>query len=373
MNGGREGPLFFPGADEPLRSRLAAFLARLGRSAETLTGFQLLLLGGGYGRGEGGVAQTPDGPGLYNDLEFYLFVRRVGGPVKTWIAREAEAGHRETGVEVEIKPMTLGELAAARPSMFYYDLLAQYYPVAGDPAVLAGLPDRLRDPAAIPADEAARLLMNRGGSLLRCVRMAEGQLPFEDAFVTRIAAKLQLALGDARLCRDGAYHWSCRERHRRLVARGDTAEFPLVAWHAAAVEFKLHPAPSGRSAPDWREPLAELRRAWVAEFLAGEARRLGRPFANPRAYAGDPGPLLDLGPAAGNVARTLRATLRRRRRPGWPWTRHPREAVLRAMVLLLYPARSAADLATAATLLGAPSADPAQVEESCRTLWRMFP
>ena len=34
-----------------------------------------LLLGGGYGRGEGGVLKTASGDRPYNDLEFYVFVR----------------------------------------------------------------------------------------------------------------------------------------------------------------------------------------------------------------------------------------------------------------------------------------------------------
>ena len=34
-----------------------------------------IALGGGYGRGEGGVLETPLGDQPYNDLEFYVFVR----------------------------------------------------------------------------------------------------------------------------------------------------------------------------------------------------------------------------------------------------------------------------------------------------------
>src|SRR5215510_5259112 len=40
---------------------------------------EAVLLGGGYGRGEGGVLVTPAGHRPYNDLEFYVFVRG-----KTW-------------------------------------------------------------------------------------------------------------------------------------------------------------------------------------------------------------------------------------------------------------------------------------------------
>src|SRR5438445_13084871 len=36
---------------------------------------EALLLGGGYGRGEGGVLKTEAGNQPYNDLEFYVFIR----------------------------------------------------------------------------------------------------------------------------------------------------------------------------------------------------------------------------------------------------------------------------------------------------------
>jgi hypothetical protein len=40
---------------------------------------QALVLGGGYGRGEGGVLQTDNGDQPYNDLEFYMFLEAVRG------------------------------------------------------------------------------------------------------------------------------------------------------------------------------------------------------------------------------------------------------------------------------------------------------
>src|SRR5438105_13305058 len=36
---------------------------------------EALVLGGGYGRGEGGVLTTDAGERPYNDLEFYIFLR----------------------------------------------------------------------------------------------------------------------------------------------------------------------------------------------------------------------------------------------------------------------------------------------------------
>src|SRR6266567_4216010 len=45
------------------------------RAAVPAQKLEALLLGGGYGRGEGGVCRTESGDWPYNDLEFYVFLR----------------------------------------------------------------------------------------------------------------------------------------------------------------------------------------------------------------------------------------------------------------------------------------------------------
>src|ERR1041385_8342203 len=88
---------------------------------------QGIALGGGYGRGEGGVLKTAVGDQPYNDLEFYVFAR---GP--TWfnercyasaLHRAGEELSRTAGVEVEFKITSLAKLRRSPPSMFYYDLV----------------------------------------------------------------------------------------------------------------------------------------------------------------------------------------------------------------------------------------------------------
>src|ERR1019366_7509077 len=89
---------------------------------------EAVLLGGGYGRGEGGVLRGPAGDRPYNDLEFYVAIRgnrhlneirfhrrlEVLGEILTHLA----------DVEVEFKVTSLEELAARPVSMFSYDLVA---------------------------------------------------------------------------------------------------------------------------------------------------------------------------------------------------------------------------------------------------------
>src|ERR1041385_3008569 len=89
---------------------------------------QGIALGGGYGRGEGGVLKTAVGDQPYNDLEFYVFARgqrllneRRFGP------RLRELGEPLTpqdGVHVEFKDDSLAHLREGPVTMFSYDLVS---------------------------------------------------------------------------------------------------------------------------------------------------------------------------------------------------------------------------------------------------------
>src|SRR5687768_13934342 len=87
---------------------------------------EAVVLGGGYGRGEGGVLRTANGEAAYNDLEFYIFVR---GPLllreRQFRGTLADVAHRwteKTAVEFESKLLTLEKLQRSAVSMMYYDL-----------------------------------------------------------------------------------------------------------------------------------------------------------------------------------------------------------------------------------------------------------
>ena len=172
-----EAGRYFPGGHPELHEKLDRFLARLATSLGTQPFAEkaaFLLLAGGYGRGEGGIFHASEGAPaqLYNDLEFYLVLKDAAAMSEAarWCHGEAHRGEEEIGIEVEFKTLTLAALHGAEPSMFYYDLLAAHGFVWGDPALVATLPPRLRDPALIPAHEATRLLFNRGTGLLFCQR-----------------------------------------------------------------------------------------------------------------------------------------------------------------------------------------------------------
>lgn len=278
--------------DAALECQLAQICAQVATGVRALVPAQQLqgvLLGGGYGRGEGGVLRTPAGDQPYNDMEFYVFTRRGGAPDAGWhtLATTLTAA---AGIDVEFKLLTLAQLRRAAPSMFYYDLVVGHHWVIGDDALLTGC-DQHRDAARIPLHEATRLLMNRCcGLLFAAERLHRPGFGAADAdFVTRNLAKAQLAFGDVVLVTQGQYHWSCQERQRRLLALPATAAPVWLAAvqqeHTPGVAFKLHPGPATESRDALLARHAALLELARQLWLWLENRRLGTAFATGREYA----------------------------------------------------------------------------------------
>jgi len=304
---------------------------------------EAVLLGGGYGRGEGGVWKTRTGDRPYNDLELYVFLRGNNFlNSRRYHAVLNEVAEKLTpiaGVEVEFKVLSLGKLRRSPVSMFYYDLVMGHRWLLGEEDLLIGC-EHHRQADRIPLSEATRLLLNRcTGLLLAGERLDRPSLSADAAdFVSRNLAKAKLAFGDAVLAAVGQYHWSCRERHRRLeklVNAEDIHWLPEVfRLHKAGVEFKLSPQPSQESKAALQALHAEIAGLALSIWLWLETRRLHHPFASAWDYALSP---LNKCPESGrlkNAALNLCAF-----GPSAVFDerilRHPRERLLHALALLL--------------------------------------
>lgn len=252
-----------------------------------------VLLGGGYGRGEGGVLRTADGDCPYNDLEFYVFVggsallaERKYACALTRLGRQLSAA---IGVDVEFKVLTRHKLSRSATSMFYYDLFHGHRWLVGDDRLLSGC-EHHRTAAQIPLHEATRLLMNRcSGLLFSAERLHRKDFGDGEAdFVQRNLAKAQLAMGDVLLAALGKYHWSCLERHARLNELPLIHSYPRLVdvcrHHASGVEFKLHPFRSTASRECLQGQLNEITTLAGELWLWLEQRRLRRPFLSHRDY-----------------------------------------------------------------------------------------
>ncbi|HEY3913950.1 MAG TPA: hypothetical protein VGN61_05640 [Verrucomicrobiae bacterium] len=253
---------------------------------------EAVALGGGYGRGEGGVWKTDAEDRPYNDLEFYVFLRgnRLLHDYKYSQALR-DLGERlspEAGAHVEFKIESAARLKRTQVSMFSYDLVAGHRVIFGRESIFDGCEHHL-DATKIPLAEGTRLLCNRCSGLLLAEEMLDNWSEDSADFVGRNLAKVRLALGDAALTAFGQYHWSVRERHRRLSAVKPDDVPPwlgkIQAHHAGGLVFKLHPRPAQKSRADFVREHREISLLAAEVWLWLESRRLNRRFESARDYA----------------------------------------------------------------------------------------
>jgi len=255
---------------------------------------EALVLGGGYGRGQGGVLKTSEGDRPYNDLEFYVLVRGN----RLWRERRCRAAlgdcaqrlSPEAGVHIELKVDSLKRLQQSLISMFSYDLVVRQRIIYGDADLFRFCQHHLLA-EKIPVSEATRLLFNRcTGLLLSKQLLLKGSLTAEEAdFTGRNLAKAQLALGDAVLTAFGQYHWDCLTRHARMEKLRPAESMPwlrrLQALHREGVAFKLRPQCIAKSVPEFKATHSEITELARQVWLWLEARRLNCNFSSVNEYA----------------------------------------------------------------------------------------
>jgi hypothetical protein len=290
-------PRFTLDGSAPLEARLEALCQEIHLATLALvpsSRLEALVLGGGYGRGQGGVLKTEDGDAPYNDLEFYVFTR---GNVLLNRARYAEPFRQlgetlspASGLHVEFKIDSLEKLRKGPVSIFSYDLVSGHRILYGKQTLFRGCEHHL-DAARIVPSEATRLLLNRcSGLLLVKELLAKSRLTVEDCdFIGRNLAKAKLALGDALLAAEGLYHWDCLERGRRLAGLAQQANKPFVLaalkYHAAGVRFKLHPFRAMKPTEEFEAEHREITELALMEWLWIENGRLKANFACLRDYS----------------------------------------------------------------------------------------
>ena len=218
-------------ADAAVRAALPEIVAAVRGCA--LPGFAGLVLGGGYGRGEGGATAAHR---LYNDLDLFVFLDAPEAAFPSFAQRLAPVAAAFTarlGVDVDFTLRTASRLRRDGRRLMVQELLRGH--VALDPAdfdLAAWSGVRPRAAADLPAGEAARLIMNRGMGLEFARRRLAANGGRADAFVLRNLNKAVLGAGDARLIAEGRYAWRLDAREAAL---GDDAAY------ARACAFKRRP------------------------------------------------------------------------------------------------------------------------------------
>lgn len=208
-----------------------------------------LVLGGGYGRGEGGVLHHEGREMLYNDLDFFVIAKDLPAGKNAQISRQIKNLHYELsdelGLDVDFSDIKAVSALHKMPiSLMWYDLLYGHKVIWGNKHVLQHLPRW--EAAELGINEAVKLLLNRGMGLY----FARHHLLYDDFdehqdFINRNLHKAYQAMTETILITEGFYHWSVFERKQRIedIQLDRYSQNPhLPALMQAAMQFKLQPA-----------------------------------------------------------------------------------------------------------------------------------
>ena len=246
-----------PRIEELLKQALAGIAADIG--ALKLPGLRAVILGGGYGRGEGGVLHTERGDALYNDLDLFVFSSGAGRSLRDRIDRAlrelAGPWTEKLGVAVDFGPVkNCGTLKKAASTLMFQELLRGWKPVWGTPEPEKWIP--AIEPRELPFSEAARLLLNRGMGLVFAGEYLREKNQDAD-FIVRNMNKALLGAGDALLIAAGEYRWRGEERLACFGPWAAREKLPAeyAALYEAAFRYKLEPLPVLPEDPGsrWRE------------------------------------------------------------------------------------------------------------------------
>ena len=282
--------LYVAGEAPEMDRRVGEAIKAIGAEIDALRvpRLQGVVLGGGYGRGEGGVrslefrVQSSEfrvpgselGGGevrveeaLSNDLDFFAVTEEGAtaseiAAIGTALEPVSRRWTEQLGVDVDFTVRTPWRLRHDQARVMIQELIHGYFDVAGKKGAEMFKGIEVRPPSAFPWSEAVRLLVNRGvGLLLANERMQPSTLNSQPSsfnpFILRNINKCVLGAGDARLIARGGYLWKAEDR---AAALGE----PL---YSAAVAWKFRP--QRESVCSWDEAQAEWLKAVDEVMSAG--------------------------------------------------------------------------------------------------------
>ena len=336
-----------------LEQRIDNDMARIREAALEAVGAEnltALVLGGGYGRGEGGVYLVDGEERPYNDYDFFVVVPFTPRARRRWVMQRLQMLRHDLepqcGIHVDFSPpMPVSKLPDYPQELMFLEAKQGHVVVYGPNDVFAALPDY--DESQVPLEEGARLLMNRGVGLWMAIDLLDRGGPGnqeEYEFCVRNLYKALMAMGDVILFLRNAYHVSYQKRWDCFTTL-DISDLPesdrVCAGYRASLDFKFRPdhrLPEGKDLRLWLE---EVCKVYSRVFLWFEQQRLNMPEMDWSAYIRRPRrlPCVSFEETLRNIIRNGRCGTWRL----WPfdnWTLHPRDNILKLLPDLLFDRRS---------------------------------
>ena len=233
-------------ADRRLERRIdgdLAFLTDQIRREVPERSLAAIVLGGGYGRGDGGMRMTSGGPVPRDDYDLFVLLRGLAPFVRRSLRGTIDGRRGEwekfTGVPAVFSLVTTSKLRRAALTLRFFDMLHGHRVLYGRVGLAELAPPRNSE---IPRIEGARLLLDRGSLLTHCKAafLADRQRqPAEREVQIKYLNDAVLACGDAVLIANGRYVTDYDQRKATIqhatLPSGQTAGV-LPDWYARAVE-----------------------------------------------------------------------------------------------------------------------------------------
>lgn len=235
--------------DPEIKKLLDCVLPEIAGEIDTLRlpHLRAVILGGGYGRGEGGVLHTSSGSRLYNDLDFFVFSEgadvKNAGRINSALKELSDRWEKRLGIAVDFGPVkNLNSLRRVGHTLMFQELLRGWKPVWGNADLQKWIPHL--DVSELPYSEAVRLLLNRGMGLAFAGEYLKKGRNDPD-FIVRNMNKAILGGGDALLIASGRYCWSGRERVHAYAEYVRAAALPpeFTQLYEKAFRWKQEPEP----------------------------------------------------------------------------------------------------------------------------------
>lgn len=283
-------------AEPALEKKIGEDLHRIQEAILAVMGHQVLsiVLTGGYGRGEGGIAWKDGKVCPVNDYDLVVVTKNMSLPMflahRSRIQRLGERLTEQLGLGIDLALTRKKMLPTMSPNIFWYETREGHYVVWGEQDILTDLPGWA--PEDIPLSEGTRLLLNRGAMLLVARAILNSSNPpsaNECQMILTAAWKAVLSWGDCALLKNGRYDYRYQKRKDMIHVLSSLNDIPsgetLPAFYSHAIHYKffqenLRPQPTGIG--EW---LSEIIKQHERMFQWFEENRLGRTIANWNEYA----------------------------------------------------------------------------------------
>ncbi len=201
-----------------------------------------IVLIGGYGRGEGGVVETPNGFKPHNNFDLLIITHTDCQSKEESLNQSLEEIRSLHDIGIDISLMTTQQFAKQECLVIWYDICHGHKVLWGKPDFLSKFHQFTVDD--IPDWDVRNLLVNRASLLLinRYILFHELNKKRYKTIIKHFI-KAIVGYGDAFLYQKGEYHWSYRQKQlnmRKLNQQG-LVNPDVAQLYEDAINFRFQP------------------------------------------------------------------------------------------------------------------------------------